>query len=210
MPDLNAVDQPRLRQTARFIDLAAKVGLVILIGIAIVHPDLGNVRGKASGVRDIAYPLGALVVPAVWWFRWRRRPYPWLGDALVTLPWFTDTLGNRLNLFDTIDSFDDWMHFVNWALLTAGVLILTMRHTASLRETMERALAFGVTAALGWEIAEYFAFIRHSGELKTAYTDTLGDLSLGSLGSILSSIIVYALWGRGTLQNSPHICGQTS
>jgi len=205
MPDSNAVDQPRLRQTARAIDLAAKVGLVILIGIAIVYPDLGNVRGKASGVRDIAYPLGALVVPAVWWFRWRSRPYPWLGDALVTLPWFTDTLGNRLNLFDTIDSFDDWMHFVNWALLTAGVLILTLRQAASLRETIERALAFGVTAALGWEIAEYFAFIRHSPELKTAYTDTLGDLSLGSLGSILSGVIVYALWRSRKLHTSPHL-----
>ena len=205
MPYSNAVDQPRLRQTARVIDIAAKVGLVILIGIAIAYPDLGNVRGKASGVRDIAYPLGALVVPAVWWFRWRDRPYPWLGDALVTLPWFTDTLGNRLNLFDTVDSFDDWMHFVNWALLTAGVLILTLRQTASLRETIERALAFGVTAALGWEIAEYFAFIRHSSELKTAYTDTLGDLSLGSLGSILAGVTVYALWRSNTLHTSPQL-----
>jgi hypothetical protein len=205
MPDSNAVDQPRLRQTARVIDLAAKVGLVILIGIAIAYPDLGNVRGKASGVRDIAYPLGALIVPAVWWFRWRSRPYPWLGDALVTLPWFTDTLGNRLNLFDTVDSFDDWMHFVNWALLTAGVLILTLRHTATLRETIERALAFGVTAALGWEIAEYFAFIRHSSELKTAYTDTLGDLSLGSLGSIVSGVVVYVLWRRRKLHASLHL-----
>jgi hypothetical protein len=205
MPDSNAPDQPRLRQTARVIDLAAKMGLVILIGIAIAYPDLGNVRGKASGVRDIAYPLGALVVPAIWWFRWRDRPYPWLGDALVTLPWFTDTLGNRLNLFDTVDSFDDWMHFVNWALLTAGVLILTLRRTAGPRETIERALAFGVTAALGWEIAEYFAFIRHSSELKTAYTDTLGDLSLGSLGSILAGIVVYVLWRGRKLHTSPHL-----
>ncbi|MCW2799937.1 MAG: hypothetical protein JWQ70_1409, partial [Aeromicrobium sp.] len=74
-----------------------------------------------------------------------------------------------------------------------------------LRETMERALAFGVTAALGWEIAEYFAFIRHSPELKTAYTDTLGDLSLGSLGSILSGVIVYVLWRRTKLHTSPHL-----
>jgi hypothetical protein len=205
MPDSNAPDQPRLRQTARVIDLAAKIALVILIGIAIAYPDLGNVRGKASGIRDIAYPLGALVVPAIWWFRWRTRPYPWLGDALVTLPWFTDTLGNRLNLFDTVDSFDDWMHFVNWALLTAGVLILTLRQTVGARETIERALAFGVTAALGWEIAEYFAFIRHSSELNTAYTDTLGDLSLGSLGSILAGIVVYALWRGRKLATSPHL-----
>ncbi len=201
----NAVDQPRLRKTAMIVDVLAKVGLVVLLIIAVAYPDLGNVRGKASGVRAIAYPAGALVVPLLWWILWRRRAFPWLGDALVTLPWFTDTLGNRLNLFDTISWFDDWMHFMNWALLTAGVLILTLRSSASLRETMERALAFGVTAALGWEVAEYFAFIRDSPERATAYTDTLGDLSLGSLGSILAGIVVYVLWRRGTLQTSPHL-----
>ena len=86
---------------------------------------------------------------------WRRRPFPWLGDALVTLPWFIDTLGNWLDLFDTVDFFDDWMHFMNWALLTAGVLVLTLPATTRLKAVVERALAFGVTVALGWELAEY-------------------------------------------------------
>ena len=124
----NVVQQPTLTRAAKIVDIAAKVGLVLLLVIAVAYPDLGNVRGKAAGLRAAAYPMGALVVPAVWWLLWRRRgrPFPWLGDALVTLPWFTDTLGNRLNLFDAIDWFDDWMHFMNWALLTAGMLVLTL------------------------------------------------------------------------------------
>jgi hypothetical protein len=115
----NAVSRPALTRTAMVVDVVAKVGLVVLLVIAVAYPDLGNIRGKAAGLRAVAYPLGALVVPIVWWLLWRRRPFPWLGDALVTLPWFTHTLGNRLNLFDTVDFFDDWMHFMNWGLLTA-------------------------------------------------------------------------------------------
>ncbi|WP_020390130.1 hypothetical protein [Kribbella catacumbae] len=42
-----------------------------------------------------------------------------------------------------------------------------------------------------WEAGEYVAFIRHSTELQTAYTDTLGDLALGTLGALLAGLIVF-------------------
>jgi hypothetical protein len=55
-----------------------------------------------------------------------------------------------------------------------------------------------VTAIL-WEIGEYFAFIRNSSELATAYTDTLGDMALGLSGSALTATIaVVVLRGRST------------
>ena len=190
----DAVSPPTLPRVAMVIDIAAKVGLIVLLVVAVAYPDLGNIRGKAAGLRAVAYPLGAAVVPVIWWFRWRGRPFPWVGDALVTLPWFTDTLGNRLNLFDTVTWFDDGMHFMNWGLLTAGVLVLTLPATTRPKAVVERALAFGVTSAMGWELAEYVAFIRTSPERDTAYTDTLGDMSMGSLGSLLAAVVVIAVW----------------
>ncbi|MGI8535431.1 MAG: hypothetical protein ACR2K2_02850 [Mycobacteriales bacterium] len=176
------------------VDVAAKVGLLVLLAIAVAFPDLGGVRGKAAGLRAVAYPLGAFVVPLVWalWLRQRRPAYPWWGDTLITLPWFLDTLGNRLDLFDTIAWFDDAMHYLNWGLLTAGFLVLTTR-TPALPPLIERALAFGVTTALGWELAEYVAFIRHSPELATAYTDTLGDMTLGTCGALTAAVLVAAV-----------------
>jgi hypothetical protein len=52
-----------------------------------------------------------------------------------------------------------------------------------------------VTAIL-WEIGEYFAFIRNSSELATAYTDTLGDMALGLSGSALTVTLATAVLRR--------------
>src|SRR5680860_972087 len=144
----------------RSMDVAAKGGMLVLLAFALVFPDLGHMGDKAAGLRAIAYPLLAFTVPVVWYVFWRERSsFPWLADLLVTITCFTDTLGNRVNLYDSIVWFDDWMHFMNTGFLTAGVILLTLHRMASFAATIERGLAFGVTAAVAWEIAEYFAFI---------------------------------------------------
>jgi hypothetical protein len=109
----------------------------------------------------------------------------------MTLPWLFDLIGNRLNLFDTISWWDDAMHFILWALLTAGVMTAFAPRSLTRGLTTFVALGFGATAAVVWEVGEYFAFIRHSGELQTAYTDTLGDLTLGTLGALLAGLIIF-------------------
>ncbi len=48
MPDLNAVDQPRLRQIALIVDVAAKVALVALLVIAAAYPAALNVAKNSS------------------------------------------------------------------------------------------------------------------------------------------------------------------
>jgi hypothetical protein len=185
----------------RWADLAGKALLLALLVSALIWPDLSGVKEKAGAARLIVYPLGGVVVP-VWWFVYgrrralRKRPdraatYPWLADLLVTLPWFFDLLGNRLGLFDAVTWWDDMMHFLNWMLLTAGVLLAwAPRPAASRGLVVMVGLGFGATAAVAWELGEYAAFVRHSAELTTAYTDTLGDLALGSLGALLASLIV--------------------
>ena len=51
-------------------------------------------------------------------------------------------------------------------------------------------VGFGAVTAIGWELAEYITFIKDSPELATAYTDTLGDLLLGTTGAIIASALV--------------------
>lgn len=176
----------------RYANLAVKLGLVVLIVMSLIDPDLGGVKAKAGGSRAFVYPLAMLLVPALWWAFYRAKSFPWLGDLLLCLPWFTDTLGNRLNLYDTVSWFDDWMHFMNWGFLTAGFLVITLPRGLPWWRALERGLAFGMTTAALWEIAEYLTFIRWSPELATAYEDTLGDLVLDLAGTVLAVILVWA------------------
>ncbi|MDP9261428.1 MAG: hypothetical protein M3O89_05595 [Actinomycetota bacterium] len=50
------------------------------------------------------------------------------------------------------------------------------------------AVGFGAVTAILWELLEYITFIRNSPELKTAYHDTLGDLTLGLSGSTIAAL----------------------
>ncbi|WP_372736547.1 hypothetical protein [Nocardioides sp.] len=187
-----ALTRPVTPVGAKTANILAKAGLLLLLGIAIAFPDLGNLRDKAAGIRAIGYPLVAFAVPLVWWLSWKDRVrFPWVPDLLVTITCFTDILGNRMDLYDTITWFDDWMHFMNTGLLAAAFVLLTLPATSSLGRTIERSLAFGATAAIAWEIAEYFAFISGSSERRFAYADTLGDLALGTLGAVVAAGLVH-------------------
>ncbi|TWD80147.1 hypothetical protein FB561_1219 [Kribbella amoyensis] len=186
----------RASNLTRYAALAAKLALSALLLSALIWPDLSGIKGKASTARLVVYPLGAMVLPLWWWAYGRTRSklhrgFPWAADLLMTLPWLVDLIGNRLNLFDTVTWWDDAMHFLLWGLLTAGVLLAFATPTLSRGLTTFAALGFGATAAVVWEVGEYYAFIRHSAELQTAYTDTLGDLTLGTLGALLAGLTVH-------------------
>ena len=190
-------------QVVRTLNVAAKSGLLLLLALALVNPEVGNMEGKGAGIRAIAYPLLAFTIPAIWFTTWRERSsFPWAADLLVTITCFTDILGNRMDLYDTVVWFDDWMHFMNTGLLAAAIILLTMHWSSTLGATLERALAFGATAALAWEIAEYYAFLSTSVERAGAYTDTLGDLALGTLGAVLAGFVVHASWRSGRLRSA--------
>jgi hypothetical protein len=73
-----------------------------------------------------------------------------------------------------------------------SALALSVRRT----ELSSLVVGFGAVTAILWELGEYFAFIRNSPELATAYTDTLGDLSLGLSGSTLAAAIAVAALGK--------------
>lgn len=197
------------------LDILAKAVLVVMLGTALIYPDLGHMEDKASGLRAITYPMLAFALPATWFLCGRRdrSPFPWACDLMVTMTLFTDILGNRMNLFDTVEWFDDWVHVLNPGLLTAAVLLLTVPPTFGFGALLERALAFGMTAAVAWEIAEYAAFISRSTEKQSAYSDTLSDLALGALGAVAAAVIIHtcrvAGSGPPTMPGSSSACGDS-
>jgi hypothetical protein len=179
------------RPTLLWLDLAVKVALVGLLAFG-AFSGLDRFAGKAFGWRLAGYSIAAVLVPAIWWLRGRRRPYPTAVDTLFVLPFLIDTLGNALDLYDTIGWWDDANHFVNWALLSGAAALALRRTRARGLELFGLVVGFGAVTAILWEFGEYLAFIRDSPELVTAYTDTLGDLALGLSGSTLAAAVALA------------------
>lgn len=192
--------RPTAPSALRAADIGGKTGLLVLLLLAMLHPESGHMEDKAAGLRAVGYPLLSFALPVLWWTLWKERfAFPWLADLLVTLTCFTDVLGNRIDLYDSVVWFDDWMHFMNTGLLVTAVLLLTIDSKASRLRVLERGLAFGATAAIAWELAEYAAFISTSTEKQFAYEDTLGDLALGLLGAVVAAFAVHAVRRSPTL-----------
>jgi hypothetical protein len=179
------------------IDIGLKLALISLLLTAVLYPHLPQFEGKAMGGRAVAYPLSVLIVPVVWFVWFRRYPYPIAIDILVVLPFLIDTAGNALDLYDTIEWWDDANHLVNWAILTAGAAVALSYLPLGRLNRFALGVGFGAVTAIGWELAEYVTFIRNSPELATAYTDTLGDLLLGTIGAVIGSAVVAWLLPRG-------------
>ena len=178
------------------IDIVVKVGTVALLGLALLAPELPQFQGKAFAGRAIAYPIALAVVPVAWWWLGRGRvTFPVMTDILLGLPFLIDMAGNALNLYDTIEWWDDANHLGNWALHTSAIVLLARRRLAPVG-VVAIGIAWAATTAILWELAEYVAFVPSSPEALTAYGDTLGDLALGLIGGTVASVAVAWWAGR--------------
>jgi hypothetical protein len=186
-----------------WLDLAVKLALVGLLLFAVLRPDLPQFQGKAMGGRALTYPLAAVVVPLGWWLWGRRKAtgYPYGLDILLVLPFLIDVVGNALDLYDSIDWWDDFNHFLNWGLLVGACGQFLVRYPLGRANTASLMIGFGGVTAILWELGEYFTFIRGGPEERTAYTDTLGDLAAGLAGSTLAALLAVTLAWR--LQKQP-------
>jgi hypothetical protein len=177
--------------------------LVLTIGQLAVAEwvPLDRFADKAFGARLVAYPLMMLAVPALWWVVVkRRRPDalpPYGAFSLIMLGFLVDVTGNSLDLYDSLTWWDDMNHFVNWFFLLSGVGLIIGRSVQPTWALVVMVAGLGAILAIGWELGEWYTFIRHGTELETAYEDTLGDLTLGSTGAALAGLLLAARRRRG-------------
>ena len=177
-----------------WLDVAIKVATVALLAWAVASPDLPQFQGKAFAGRAIAYPIALLILPVAWWLFGRTRiPFPVVPDILIGLPFLIDVAGNALNLYDSIDAWDDLNHLGNWALHTAAIGLLLRFGTWGFWTRVALGLCWAVTTAVLWEFAEFATFVQGSPEAATAYADTLGDLALGMIGGLIAAIVTSRL-----------------
>ena len=116
-------------------------------------------------------------------------------------PFLIDVTGNTLDLYDSVVWWDDANHFVNWFLLNAGLGMLVLRRVGIAWVRVLLVTGLGAILAIGWEVGEWYTFIRHGTELDTAYQDTLGDEALGTLGALLAGLVL-ARRGEGATRHT--------
>ena len=180
-------ERPR---TVRWLPLGVLALTVVQLGVGTFAGNLQQFEGKAFGARLVAYPVMMLFVPAVWWLvhRGRRAEVPWVAFALVMAPFLIDVTGNTLDLYDSVTWWDDANHFVNWVLLCGGLGLLLLHGIEVPWARVLLVTGLGAVLAIGWELGEWYTFIRHGTELGTAYQDTLGDEALGTLGALVAGV----------------------
>lgn len=162
---------------------------------------LDQFEGKGFGYRLLAYPLLMLIVPAIWIWRTNRSlslskgrrpdPMPWGAFALIMAPFLVDVSGNTADLYDSVDWWDNANHFFNWLLLLWGCgLLLRLIWSGPAWGLILTITGLGAILAVGWELGEWYTFIRRGTELDGAYEDTLSDELLGTLGALIAALIV--------------------
>lgn len=180
---------------------------VAQLAVAEWWPGIDRFADKAFGARLLAYPALMLVAPAVWWLAVGRRDRtvqpPYAALTLVMLPFLIDVTGNSLDLYDSLEWWDDANHYVNWLLLLSGLGLLLAMEVRPDWALLVVVTGLGAILAIGWELGEWFTFIRHGTELDTAYEDTLGDLTLGTLGSLTAGLILLRLRRTYALRTDP-------
>ncbi|HEX2177427.1 MAG TPA: hypothetical protein VHG70_16100 [Nocardioidaceae bacterium] len=193
MPQQRVGSPPRAF-TVTILIFVATVGQLL---VATFATDLPQFAGKGFGARLVAYPLLMLLVPAGWFLLRRLRPdtawasVPWTAFALIMAPFLVDVTGNTLNLYDSVVWWDDANHFANWFLLCSGIgLLLMLKRITPAWAVGMLVAGIGAVLALGWELGEWYTFIRHGTELATAYEDTLADQALGTAGAVLAGVLV--------------------
>ena len=195
------MDDSRL-EGGRLLMWVVKGALAASLLAGLLFPDIPGVAGKGWPERCIGYPVSALLVPAIWVLRGRRGQlarrgrYPYLADALLVVPFVLDLLGNLVNLFDTVEQFDDVLHFVNWTFLVAA-LVLFMAPAGLERWNLAlMGSGFGALAIVAWEGVEWIIQEMGTTGLQLTYDDTVGDLVLSTAGGMLGALVTASILTR--------------
>lgn len=190
-------DQP-VDQKYKIAYIAVRVLLLggLLFGAV---ADLSQLEGKGWGARFVFYGIVAFVLPFAWRLSGRRFAWSFLADAFLAAPFMLDILGNLFGLYDSLGSFDDILHFLNWTLLVAAFTVSVSRSSnVSRLNLVALGTGFGATMIVLWELLEFLIMKLGTEALNLTYEDTVGDIGLSTFGGFVSSMLVALAFHKRT------------
>ena len=185
------------------IDLAIKAAVIAFALVPLVSPESPQFAGKAMGARAVIYPVFVLLIPAVWLLSARPRPYPFVADIALGLPFAIDAGANVLGLF-AISGFDALPHATGWFFLALAFGLAVAPMVRPRWAVFLLVVGFGATIDVLWEIGEYLLMKSGSSGLQLTYDNTIQDLGMSFLGGVVAAAaIVTAFWSREGTPQAP-------
>jgi hypothetical protein len=178
------------------VDLAVKAITIVLALVPLLDPGSSHFEGKAMGVRAVVWPLVTIAIPLIWYLRGRPRPYPYLADIALVLPFLFDAAANVFGWF-AVSGFDALPHIAGWLFLAVafGLAVAPMIGRRWLAFAL--VVGFGATVDIIWEVAEYLLSRSGQSGLQLTYENTIQDLSMSLLGATIGAILaVTVLWPK--------------
>lgn len=121
---------------------------------------------------------------------------------------------NVIDLYRTVEGWDVVMHLVCTAVLTAMLYELLARldvvpglgAPALRRRTVIVAFTgIGLAISALWEMVEWVGFVGITDDIFVEYHDTIGDMAVGGLGSLIAGIVVAVALTRGSTRGSAEV-----
>lgn len=176
--------------------------MLVYFGGEAIHATLANPRdrrfaGKGIALRN-ALLVGAfsLLLPVLYQLGPKRRPFPWIADALlITVP-VADMAGNSFDLYNREGGFDVITHCYGTGVV-AGLVALAARDRGVRPPLARWLLAAGTTTFFHvlLEIQEYWTDVWFGTRNVAGLEDTEGDLLAGICGAVSGVAIAEALTG---------------
>lgn len=170
----------------------AEFAAEILRGLGVLGVVGAAVFLEPTDAGILAFALPGLFAP-------RFLGFPAAADLAVSAILLIAAWSNVFDLYTRIPNWDLLVHFFCTAVLAAGLYIVLLRsQMVADPRASPRAATVGVllTATLGlalsalWEMVEWLGFIFLTPDISVTYTDTIGDMAAGGIGSVVAGVVV--------------------
>ncbi|MCR2826878.1 DUF2238 domain-containing protein [Microbacterium sp. zg.Y909] len=165
-------------------DTLRLVGLISVIA--------ASIWSTATDAGILALALPALLVPR---FVGVRSSFDIVYQVIV----LAAAWSNVLDFYRTVDNWDLILHFSCTAVLAAMAYLVLVRFSITpdprtegfaRRTAIVLVTVLGLAASAVWEMIEWVGYAFITDEIFVTYPDTIGDMAVGGLGSLVAGIVL--------------------
>ncbi|EXF24112.1 hypothetical protein BG28_07515 [Nesterenkonia sp. AN1] len=163
-----------------------------LRGLGVLGVVLAAMFFEPTDVGILAFALPGLFAP-------RFLAFPAAADLVVSATLLVAAWSNVFDLYTLIPNWDLMVHFFCTAVLAAGLYIVLLRSQMvadprasplAARVGVLLTTTLGLALSAVWEMVEWLGFTFITPDISVTYTDTIGDMAAGGIGSVVACVVV--------------------